>query len=158
MTNTSPTTDLDLLDLPGLINMLRGDVSYDDLEAAIGKRVSSQTLQRLGDRNRPYTDLLSLKTICGAADAINLATTQRTTPWALLTAHNVSLDRSGVIFGCPDDRTLARVALLAPGWDLLNVRRMAALNWITAAFVAEQAAEDAAKAPRARVSRSRAAR
>lgn len=133
---------LEHLDLPTLINTLRGDVSFDDLAKAVENRVGSQTLQRFGDPKRPFPTPVRVESLIAAAQAINSATPQKTTPWALWVAHGISFERTHGLWGRPDDRVVGALGLLPPGWHDLAQDRLRSWVRTGAALVAEQRAAE----------------
>lgn len=138
----SKDPDIGGMPLADAFNLLRGPVSFERLADSIDRRVGAQTLMRLGDPGRPFSQPMMPGTLVKAAEAINTATTSRTTPWALWIAHGIQFERTSGLWGRPDDRVMGAVGLLPPGWVDLSQDRFRA--WIAggAAFVDQQRAAD----------------
>ena len=130
-------------ELADLMNYLKEDVSYDRLEAAAGGRVGSATLQRFGDRNRPFDTPVKVSSLVAAAEAVNSLCERKTTPWALWVAHGRQFARTAGLWGEPADEQVSALTLLPTGWEKLTAPRLAAWTRGGAAYVAEQRAERA---------------
>ena len=136
-----PHDPLSRLELAALLNTLRGDVSFDRLAEAVNHRIKSPTIQRMCDPSRPYETFVLPSSLVTAAEAINAATTQRTTPWALAVAHLRQIARVNGIWGEPSDRELAALTHLPRGWADLAPDRLSTWNRVGEALTAEQEAD-----------------
>jgi hypothetical protein len=137
----SDNTDVSGLPIQAVVGMLRGTATYDDLARSIDNRVSSPTLQRMGDASRPFGQSVLPSTLIGAAEAINSGTPNRITPWALWIALGIQLERTHGLWGRPtSDRSSAAAHLLPPGWPDLSTERFATWHRTGAALIAEQQA------------------
>lgn len=133
------------LELSALFNRLRGDTTMYRLTGSIAGEpfaISEQTMIRLGDRKRPFTNPVTINTLIGAAEAINRATPNRTTPWDMWIAHGIQFERTAGLWGRRREEHLDALPLLFAGWHTLAPGRLAAWNRGGVALLAEQEAED----------------
>jgi hypothetical protein len=135
------------LELSDMVNLLRGARSFDDLSRAVDGAVGSATIQRLADRNRPFNTPVQVESLIGTARAINAATPNKVTPWVLWLGHGRQFARTKGLWGEPSDEAAMAANLLAPGWHRLTPARLAVLNRLSAALLAEQSLEEQASTP-----------